>query len=259
MLIKRVYVAGLLTPRGIWSSNHAIDYIMNVRNMIRVGIEVFKAGFVPFIPALDFLVFLLLRDKERITEFMIKRYSKDWLEVCEAVLLTKGWQKSTGTLAEIKRAEELNIPVFKSIKELKGKKMKQFGFKDSGKREAFQSGMVRDTREGKGRFDLISPFALYRIATIYEKGALKYKPRNWEKGAPFSRFLDSARRHINQFAMGLEDEDHLSHSIWNLMAIIHFEEMIKLGLLPSELNDLPKYMEKKNTKEKHRGTQRIQP
>ena len=117
--IKRVYVAGLITPRGIWSANPAIDYLTNVRNMIRVGIEVFKAGFVPFIPALDFGVFLLLRETEHITEPMIKRYSKDWLEVCEAVLLTKKWQKSMGTLAEIKMAEKVGIPVFKSIKDLK--------------------------------------------------------------------------------------------------------------------------------------------
>lgn len=118
-MIKRVYVAGLLTPRGIWSTNHAIDYLMNMRNMIRAGIEVFHAGLVPFIPALDALIFLLLREGETITEPMIKRYSKDWLEVCDAMLLTEGWRKSTGTLKEIEFAEKHGIPVFKSIEELK--------------------------------------------------------------------------------------------------------------------------------------------
>jgi len=116
--IKRVYVAGLLTPRGIWSANLAIDYIINVRNMVRVGIELFHAGFVPFVPALDFTIFLLLREGEHITEPMIKRYSKDWLEACEAVLLTKGWKNSKGALKEIKYAKTLKIPVFKSIEEL---------------------------------------------------------------------------------------------------------------------------------------------
>ena len=118
MSIKRVYVAGLLTPRGHWSVNPAIDYLANIRNMIRVGKEVFFAGFVPFIPALDFQIFLALDEKEFITEPMIKRYSKDWLEVCNAVLLTEGWRKSRGTLFEIEFAKERNIPVFESLDEL---------------------------------------------------------------------------------------------------------------------------------------------
>jgi hypothetical protein len=36
------------------------------------------------------------------------------------------------------------------------------GMQDSGKREAFESGAVRDTAEGKPRPDLISPFAAER-------------------------------------------------------------------------------------------------
>lgn len=119
--IRRVYIAGLLTPRGVWSANLAIDYLINIRKMVRAGIEVFLNGYVPFIPALDFSIFLLLREDngEYITEPMIKRYSKDWLEVCEAILLTRGWQKSPGTLAEIEFAKEREIPVFESVADLK--------------------------------------------------------------------------------------------------------------------------------------------
>lgn len=120
MKIKRVYVAGLLTPKGTWSINPAIDHLANVRHMVRAGIEVFKAGFVPFIPALDFLLFLSLHEGEVITEPMIKRYSKDWLAVCDAMLLTEGWRQSRGTLIEIEFAKERNIPIFESIEELKG-------------------------------------------------------------------------------------------------------------------------------------------
>jgi len=118
MAIKRVYIAGLLTPRGHWSVNPAIDYLANVRNMIRVGKEVFFAGFVPFIPALDLQIFLALDEKEFITEPMIKRYSKDWLEVCDAILLTEGWRKSRGTLLEIEFAKERKIPIFESLDDL---------------------------------------------------------------------------------------------------------------------------------------------
>lgn len=114
--------------------------------------------------------------------------------------------------------------------------MTDYETKDSGKREEMPTGSVRDSREGKGRFELISPFALSRIAGVYERGAAKYSSRNWEKGQPFSRFLDSALRHLNSFAKGWKDEDHLAQAAWNIMAILHFQE-----LHSDELDDMPKY------------------
>ena len=115
----------------------------------------------------------------------------------------------------------------------------KFVLKDSGEREKFDSGMVRDTRVGKGRYDLMSPFALERIARIYEKGSIKYDDRNWEKGSPFSRTLDSAFRHVVQYMMGMEDEDHLAQAAWNLFAIMHLEQT------KPELDDMPHYLENK--------------
>lgn len=108
---------------------------------------------------------------------------------------------------------------------------------DSGAREAFNTGSVRDTREGKGRFDLISPIALERLAKHYENGAKKYGDRNWEKGQPVSRFMDSALRHLNKHNAGMRDEDHLSAAVWNIMGIMHVMEMIERGNLPKELDD----------------------
>lgn len=116
--IKRIYVAGLLTPRGYWSANPAIDYVINCREMIKWSWKAFQAGFDPFVPAFDWQFWYVMGEGEHMTEPMIKRYSKSWLEVCDAVMLTPGWQQSKGTLAEIKYAESLSIPVFKSLDEL---------------------------------------------------------------------------------------------------------------------------------------------
>lgn len=115
--------------------------------------------------------------------------------------------------------------------------------KDSGKRQEFNTGSVRDTQEGKGRFDLISPISLKRLARHYENGAKKYGDRNWEKGQPLSRYIDSALRHINSFKEGKRDEDHVIAAAWNLLALAHTEEMIRRKQLPVELNDLPNYLE----------------
>ena len=115
-----------------------------------------------------------------------------------------------------------------------------YELKDSGKREGFKSGAVRDSREGKGRYDLITPLGLKRLAIVMEKGAKKYEARNWEKGMEFSRLLDSAQRHLEQFKMGLTDEDHLAHAAFNIFAIQHFQELGR-----TDLDDLPHYMEKR--------------
>lgn len=115
--------------------------------------------------------------------------------------------------------------------------------KDSGQRESFDSGAVRDVREGKGRYDLISFLALGRIAGVYERGAAKYDDRNWEKGMPISRTLDSALRHIGQYLVGEDDEDHLAQAAWNLIAALHFDEGIRRGFYPSTLDDRPGYAE----------------
>ena len=115
----------------------------------------------------------------------------------------------------------------------------KFILKDSGKREEFKSGMVRDTRVGKGRYDLMSPFALERVAKIFEKGATKYGDRNWEKGAPFSRTLDSAIRHIMQYMMGMKEEDHLAQAAWNICAIMHLEKT------KPWMDDMPHYLREK--------------
>lgn len=122
--------------------------------------------------------------------------------------------------------------------------------KDSGKREEFATGSKRDTREGKGRFDLISPFMLMRLAGVYERGAAKYGDRNWEKGQPLSRYLDSAMRHLTKVIAGWEDEDHAGQALWNLAAFIHTQEMIELGKLPPQLDDLPHYQPNPETPEK---------
>lgn len=111
-----------------------------------------------------------------------------------------------------------------------------FIVKDSGERENFETGARRDTQQDKPRPALISPFAIERIAYVYARGAQKYGDRNWEKGIPFSRYLDSAERHLMAFKQGLEDEDHLAMAVWNLMAILHHQEV---G--PDGLNDLPEY------------------
>ncbi len=126
----------------------------------------------------------------------------------------------------------------------------QFDMQDSGERDVFPGGAVRDIRTGKGRYDLISPIALRRLALVYERGAEKYDERNWEKGMYVSRMLDSAMRHIQQHLEGLRDEDHLGHAAFNIFGAIHIEEMVRRGLLDGQFVDLPDYTGQQTPAEK---------
>lgn len=126
-------------------------------------------------------------------------------------------------------------------------KVTDFAVKDSGVRESFESGAVRDTEAGKPRYDLIPdelldflayeyakqdpmlrydliPTALLtRLAVHMAKGAKKYTDRNWEKGMPKARLISSAFRHLVAWKRGKLDEDHGSGVLFNIGAAMHFE------------------------------------
>lgn len=105
--------------------------------------------------------------------------------------------------------------------------------------EKMKTGAQRSSNTGRGRYDLIPGEAKRRVAIKYEQGAQEppdgYGPRNWEKGMPFSRLINSAMRHIDQYNEGDRSEDHLAAAVWNLNAVMHFEKY------RPDLNDLPKY------------------
>ena len=111
--------------------------------------------------------------------------------------------------------------------------------KDSGGRTEFETGAVRDAQGGKGRFDLLPVMTMWALAHHLEKGCQKYGDRNWEKGIPVENFTDSAERHLAEFKLGLNDENHLMASIWNLVCCYETLLRIDLGLLPGSLDNLP--------------------
>ena len=106
---------------------------------------------------------------------------------------------------------------------------------DSGERIEFKTGAIRDTTTGKGRYDLLSSIAIKRLAQHSGNGGIKYEDRNWEKGIPLKRFLDSALRHMFQLLEGGDAEDHAAAAMWNIQGFIHTQEKIRRGELPREL------------------------
>ncbi len=110
----------------------------------------------------------------------------------------------------------------------------------------YETGAQRDSAENKGRYDLIPPEALKRDAALYERGAKKYNDRNWEKGIPASRCLDSMLRHAQQALDNFakvqrgeavtDPEDHLAAVRFNAACLATYEER---GMIDRFIGEVP--------------------
>lgn len=96
----------------------------------------------------------------------------------------------------------------------------KFAVTDSGEREQYASGMVRDTTAGKTDYSLVADGPmLRRWADHLTKGAEKYEKRNWLKAsgaAEYERFRASAFRHFMQWYYGECNEDHAAAVFFNI-------------------------------------------
>lgn len=106
----------------------------------------------------------------------------------------------------------------------------EYTIKDSGVREQYESGMVRDTADDKVMWGLVydGPM-LKRWAIHLTKGAKKYAKRNWMKAAgeaELDRARDSAARHFAQYMAGEVDEDHAAAVIFNLNLAEYVKEKL---------------------------------
>ena len=103
--------------------------------------------------------------------------------------------------------------------------MNNFTVKDSGTRQKFSGGMVRDTQEGKVDFSRTLDGPMFeRWAEQLTKGAVKYPDvspgvPNWtlaEGVEELTRFKKSALRHFLQWYRGDSDEDHAAAVFFNV-------------------------------------------
>lgn len=59
--------------------------------------------------------------------------------------------------------------------------------------------------------------AVLEYAIQLENGAIKYGPRNWQKGIPLDRYVDSGIRHYMKHLRGDNDERHDRAALWNML------------------------------------------
>ena len=113
---------------------------------------------------------------------------------------------------------------------------------ETGERRKFSTGATKQASSGKGRPSLVPGDAILEVSKHSEEGATIHGERNWEKGIPLSVWLDSAERHLQQLKMGMTDEPHARAFAWNALVYLATKLRIEKGLLPAELDDMPKYL-----------------
>jgi hypothetical protein len=105
-----------------------------------------------------------------------------------------------------------------------------------------ETGAIRSDASGKGRLDLLPPWAVIRLAKHFEEatsGAHPYPERNWEKGVRVSRLISSALRHLLQYLGGDRSEPHEVAAAWNVMVLVETVHRVGSGELPATLMDIP--------------------
>ena len=116
-----------------------------------------------------------------------------------------------------------------TIKE--NEKMSQkFETKDSGNRQEFSTGMVRDTSTNKIRYDLVYMPMFKRWAELMTRGAVKYSANNWKKAATqeeLNRFKESAFRHFMTWFLDEDrSEDHGAAVFFNISGAEYVREKL---------------------------------
>jgi hypothetical protein len=113
----KIYVA------GAYSESNVLGVLKNIGRGEEWAAKLFMEGFAPFTPWHD-KTFVIQHWRLNFSVQDFYDYSMEWLSVSDAVFVVKNyeglknWQDSKGTLAEIEKAKELNIPVFFKYEDL---------------------------------------------------------------------------------------------------------------------------------------------
>jgi len=88
------------------------------------------------------------------------------------------------------------------------------------------TGIKYDT--SKPKWELLPYDALTEVVKVMTYGAIKYEPRNWEKGMSWSRVFSSLQRHLSLWFHGedLDDEsemNHLAHAACCVLYLLAYE------------------------------------
>ena len=103
--MKVAYIAGPFRAASAWGIEQ------NIRRAEELALEAWQAGFAVLCPHTNTRFF-----QGAAPDHIWLDRDLELLARCDLVILAEGWERSTGTRAEITHAKSLGIPVFESLK-----------------------------------------------------------------------------------------------------------------------------------------------
>lgn len=86
---------------------------LNIMQARLLGIEAARRGWFPVIPHANTAHMEV--DLPNLGDEFWLRGTMEMMERCDALVLVDGWENSVGTVAEVQRADQLHIPVFRRL------------------------------------------------------------------------------------------------------------------------------------------------
>lgn len=97
--------------------------------------------------------------------------------------------------------------------------------------------------DGKLPWHLLPYDAIEGVVKVLQYGALKYKPRNWERGMDFSRLFSALQRHLTAWFQKrefLDPESKLPHLDHALCCLLFLSALTKRNWISLHHDDRPK-------------------
>lgn len=102
--------------------------------------------------------------------------------------------------------------------------------KKSRRPKSVGKGIKHDS--GKPELSLISAVATFKLGQVMTDGRAKYSANNWREGFNWTRVGDAAKRHVEIWLAGLDNDpdsgrSNLAHAAACIMMLLEFEETHK--------------------------------
>jgi predicted RNA-binding Zn-ribbon protein involved in translation (DUF1610 family) len=107
-----IYIASKL------SASTPIEYLKNLRESIKAAAKVWRRGHYPYVPGLDFMVYLELNGDYGNGHEQPYDCGVEWVKRCDALLLVNGYDESENVRKEFLTAEENDKIIFYSVDEI---------------------------------------------------------------------------------------------------------------------------------------------
>ena len=147
-----IYIAGSYRAKTEW------QLVANIREAERVAIDLWDSGYAVICPHKSTAHFGGVRDLP----------DKIWLDGdfemirrCDAVVLVQGWERSVGTAAEIKLAQDIGVPVLESVQEL-------YEYKANGKLYERRPGQSPELLQALQKIVSLHPYAATKVIEIMD-------------------------------------------------------------------------------------------